>query len=92
MRAFPALLFALCTLAACDNGNIKPTTSYNAPKAPAVRNPTYNPYAAYGEANATWSPPTYNPGRHRGEACRAGLTIRSTRIRVCSLGDRGKRR
>ena len=60
MRALPFLLLALGTLAACDSGNIKPTTSYNAPKAPAIRNPTYNPYAAYGESNASWSPPTYN--------------------------------
>ena len=60
MRALPVLLLALATLAACDNGNIRPTTSYNALKAPAVRNPTYNFYAAYGEANATWAPPTYN--------------------------------
>lgn len=60
MRAIPLLLAALIPLAACDNGNIKPTSSYNAPKAPPVRNPLYNPYAAYGEANATWEPPTYN--------------------------------
>ena len=60
MRAFPILLFALTVLAACDNGNIKPVSSYNAPKAPLVRNPSYNPYAAYGEANATWQSPTYN--------------------------------
>ena len=60
MRAFPILLLALTALAACDNGNIKPVSSYNAPKAPPVRNPSYNPYAAYGEANATWQPPTYN--------------------------------
>jgi hypothetical protein len=28
--------------------------------APPVRNPLYNPYAAYGEANATWTPPVFN--------------------------------
>ncbi len=60
MRALPLLLLALAVLAACDNGNIKPATSYNAPTAPLVRNSAYNPYAAYGEANATWQPPTYN--------------------------------
>jgi hypothetical protein len=60
MRAFPILLLALTALAACDNGNIKPVSSYNAPKAPPVRNPSYNPYAAYGEANAIWQPPTYD--------------------------------
>jgi hypothetical protein len=60
MRAFPVLLLALTALAGCDNGNIKPVSSYSAPKASPVRNTTYNPYAAYGEANATWQPPTYN--------------------------------
>lgn len=60
MRVFAIHLLALTTLAACDNGNIKPASSYSAPKAPPVRNPTYDPYAAYGEANATWQPPTYN--------------------------------
>ena len=44
MRALPVLLLALGALAGCDNGNIRPTTSYNAPKAPAVRNSSYNPY------------------------------------------------
>ncbi|MEO8715010.1 MAG: hypothetical protein ABI369_08350 [Acetobacteraceae bacterium] len=60
MRVLPFLLAALIPLTACDNGNIKPVSSYNAPNAPPVRNPLYNPYAAYGEANATWEPPTYN--------------------------------
>jgi hypothetical protein len=60
MRYFPLLLLILGSLAACDSGNIEPISSYNAPKAPPVRNSTYNPYAAYGEANATWEPPTYN--------------------------------
>jgi hypothetical protein len=60
MRALPLLLVALIPLAACDHGNIKPVSGYNAPKAPPVRNPLYNPYAAYGEANATWQPPTFN--------------------------------
>jgi len=60
MRALIVLLATLIPLAACDHGNIKPVSSYNAPKAPPVRNPLYNPYAAYGEANATWQPPTFN--------------------------------
>lgn len=60
MRALPILLLALIALAACDNGNVKPVSSYSAPAAPPVRNPTYDPYAAYGDANATWQPPTYN--------------------------------
>ena len=60
MRVRAVLLAALIPLAACDNGNIKPLSSYNAPNAPPIRSPIYNPYAAYGEANATWEPPTYN--------------------------------
>ena len=60
MRAIPFLIAIAVPLAACDSGNIKPTSSYNAPPAPYVRNPVYNPYAAYGEANATWQPPIFN--------------------------------
>ena len=60
MRALPLLLLALGALAACDHGNVKPVSSYDAPTALPVRNPTYNPYSAYGDANATWQPPTYN--------------------------------
>jgi hypothetical protein len=26
----------------------------------STRQPVYNPYAPYGEANATWTPPTFN--------------------------------
>jgi hypothetical protein len=60
MRVLPLLLLLGVPLAACDHGNIKPASSYSAPSAPSVRNATYNPYSAYGEANATWQPPTYN--------------------------------
>ncbi len=60
------LIFACClllplSLAACSGGaNVKSAKDYNAPPAPPVRNPLYNPYSAYGEANATWTPPVYN--------------------------------
>jgi hypothetical protein len=48
-------------LVACSGGpNIKSAKDYSAPPAPPVRNPLYNPYAAYGEANATWTPPVFN--------------------------------
>jgi len=47
-------------LSACSSGNIKSTRDYNAPAAPPVRHPYYNPYAPYGEANATWTPPVWN--------------------------------
>lgn len=60
MRKSFVLLAGLLVLSACDHGNVKPVTSYSAPPAPTVRNPTFNPYAPYGDANATWEPPTFN--------------------------------
>jgi hypothetical protein len=60
MRQLIILPIVLASLAACSGGNVKKLSDYSAPKAPPVRNPVYNPYAAYGEANATWVPPTYN--------------------------------
>jgi hypothetical protein len=47
-------------VAACSSGNVKSASDYSAPPAPPVRNPVYNPYSAYGEANATWQPPVFN--------------------------------
>src|ERR1700736_2948000 len=47
-------------LAACSSGNVKSAKDYSAPAAPPVRNPVYNPYAGYGEANAIWQPPVFN--------------------------------
>jgi len=48
-------------LADCSGGpNVKSAKDYNAPPAPLVRNPLYNLYSAYGEANATWTPPVFN--------------------------------
>lgn len=63
MRPALLLLFAGISLSACDHGNIKPVSSYNAPKAPHVRNPDYDPYQPYGQANATWRPPAFNRDR-----------------------------
>jgi hypothetical protein len=60
MRKSFLLLAGLIALSACDHGNVKPVASYSAPPAPPVRNPTFNPYAPYGDANATWEPPTFN--------------------------------
>jgi hypothetical protein len=48
------------TLAACSGGNVKSAADYHPPPAPTVRNPVYNPNAAYGEANATWQAPVFN--------------------------------
>jgi len=60
MRRFLILALILLGLAACSSGNVQPVSEYSAPAAPPVRNPIYNPYAAYGEANATWQPPVFN--------------------------------
>ena len=57
-----ALLAALAalSLAACSSGNVRTTSSYNAPAAPPVINPNYDPFAAPGTVNATWAPPVLN--------------------------------
>jgi hypothetical protein len=47
-------------LFACSSGNVNSVRDYSPPAAPLVRNPVYNPYAAYGEANATWQPAIWN--------------------------------
>ena len=60
MRKSFLLLAGLLALSACDHGNVKTVASYSAPSAPPVRNPTFNPYAPYGDANATWEPPTFD--------------------------------
>ena len=63
MRPALLLLVASIALAGCDHGNIKPVSSYDAPKAPPVRNSIYDPYQPYGQANATWRPPVFNRDR-----------------------------
>ena len=59
MRPLPALILLCLTLplTACASGNVRTANSYSAPPSPAVIHPSYDPYAAYGEANATWRPP-----------------------------------
>jgi hypothetical protein len=54
------LLLLAGPLIACSNANIKSARDYSAPTAPPLRNPIYNPYAPYGETNATWQPPVFN--------------------------------
>jgi hypothetical protein len=55
-------------LAGCSTPpNVKSANDYDAPAAPPVKHPQYDPYAAYGEANATWRPPVVN---------RAGTVVR----------------
>ena len=60
MRRYFFPLAVLLALSACDHGNVKPVASYSAPPAPPIRNPIFNPYAPYGDANATWEPPAFN--------------------------------
>ena len=60
-KAFAALIAAALGLAACGSGgNIHTAKDYDAPPPPPIRHPGYNPYAAYGEANATWRPPVFD--------------------------------
>ena len=62
MRPFRSILVIAiaASLAACSSGNIKSARDYNAPAASPVRQPYYDPYAPYGQANATWTPPVWN--------------------------------
>lgn len=60
MRPFLILTIVALGLAGCAHGNVKPVADNAAPPPPKLHNPTYNPYAAYGSANAVWSPPTYD--------------------------------
>ncbi len=62
MQSSPALgLLALAVVVAgCAAGNLHTAGDYNAPPAPTVRHPAYDPYAAPGTANATWMPPVIN--------------------------------
>ena len=55
------------SLTACSSGNVKSAHDYDAPAAPTVQNPLYDPYMPYGTANATWAAPIYN---------RAGTIVR----------------
>jgi hypothetical protein len=59
-RALLILPILTLALAACEHGNVKRLSDYSAPPLPPMHNATYDPYAGYGEANATWTPPTYN--------------------------------
>lgn len=56
---FLALPLALA-LIGCSGGNLKSSSDYDAPAAPPVKHPRFDPYAAYGEANAVWRPPAFD--------------------------------
>lgn len=60
MRILALVPLVALVLGGCDHGNVKKLSDYSAPPPPPIRNPTYNPYAPYGDANATWTPPTFN--------------------------------
>ena len=48
-------------LAGCHEApNIKSAGDYDPPLAPPLLRPYYNPYAPYGQANATWTPAVIN--------------------------------
>ena len=51
------LALALCVAGCASPPNVHSANDYNAPKAPPVLHPFYDPYAPYGQANATWRPP-----------------------------------
>src|ERR1700738_2358733 len=55
--SFAAISALVLSLAACDHGNVKSAADYDPPPPPPITHPAYNPYAAYGEANAIWQPP-----------------------------------
>lgn len=62
MKPLLPLALAACalTLTACAQGNLRTPESYGALAPPPIRNPLYDPYAAYGSSDAIWRPPVYN--------------------------------
>ena len=54
------LALAALGLAGCAQGNLRTPASYSALAPPPVGNPWYDPYAAYGTANAAWRPPVWD--------------------------------
>jgi len=60
LRSFLAFSFAVACLAGCSHPNIKSAKDFDPPPSPPVRNPAYDPNAAYGEAKATWQTPVFN--------------------------------
>ena len=54
---FPlALALGAMTLTGCAQGNLRTPGSYAALAPPPVRDPLYDPSAAYGSSNAIWRP------------------------------------
>ena len=68
----------LLGLTACATPpNLNSASDYDAPAAPPVKHPLFDPYASYGQANTTWRPPVFN---------RAGTLVRS----VSPSADQGR--
>jgi hypothetical protein len=55
-----AVLSIAAPLAACSSGNVRAPDTYARVMPPPVSNPYYDPFPAYGTANATWLPPVYD--------------------------------
>lgn len=55
-----AILALAAPLVACSSGNIRAPDTYARVTPPQVANPYYDPYPAYGTANATWQPPVFD--------------------------------
>jgi hypothetical protein len=53
-----ALALGALALSGCAQGNLRTSGSYAALAPPPVKNPWYDPYAAYGSSNAIWRPPS----------------------------------
>jgi len=51
------ILVGLTILAGCASPNVRTPGEYASAPVPVVKDQYYNPYAAYGSANATWAPP-----------------------------------
>ena len=57
----PALVAPLLGLTSCGSGgNLKSAADLRGPPPPPVTHSFYNPYAAHGEARATWRPPVHD--------------------------------
>ena len=59
-RHVTAIALLAIVLAGCSGGNLHSSKDADPPPPPPVLHPLYNPYAAYGEAHATWRPPVFD--------------------------------
>jgi hypothetical protein len=62
MHSSTAILIGIVAtmLAACGGGNVTSARDYDAPRAPPVLHPLYDPNMPYGSANATWAAPIHD--------------------------------